>query len=54
MKCQKSYFFKNTVFKEGDETAKIVFNGSSELKVGPAPGFEGSPETLNPEEMFAA
>jgi organic hydroperoxide reductase OsmC/OhrA len=54
MKRQKSYLFKNTVFKEGDKTAKTIFSGPGELKVGPAPEFEGSPETLNPEEMFVA
>jgi len=54
MKRQKSYLFKNTVFKEGDETAKTVFSGPGELKVGPAPEFEGGPEMLNPEEMFVA
>jgi len=54
MKRQKSYLFKNTVFKEGDKTAKTVFSGPGELEVGPAPEFEGSPETLNPEEMFVA
>jgi organic hydroperoxide reductase OsmC/OhrA len=54
MKLRKSYLFKNTVLKEGDETAKTVFSGPGELKVGPAPEFSGSPETLNPEEMFVA
>jgi len=54
MKRQKSYLFKNTVFKEGDESAKTVFSGPGELEVGPAPEFEGNPETLNPEEMFVA
>ena len=54
MKRQKSYLFKNTVFKEGEESAKTVFSGPGELEVGPAPEFEGSPETLNPEEMFVA
>jgi len=54
MKLQKSHLFKNTVFKEGDETAKTVFSGAGKLEVGPAPEFEGSPETLNPEEMFVA
>ena len=54
MKSQKSYLFKNTVFKEGDESAKTVFSGPGELEVGPAPEFEGSQETLNPEEMFVA
>jgi organic hydroperoxide reductase OsmC/OhrA len=54
MKLQKSYLFKNTVIKEGNETAKTVFSGPGEIKVGPAPEFDGSPETLNPEEMFIA
>ena len=54
MKRQKSYLFKNTAHKEGDETAKTVFSGPGQLKVGPAPEFSGSPETLNPEELFVA
>ena len=54
MKRQKSYLFKNTVFKERDESAKTVFSGPGEMEVGPAPEFEGSPQTLNPEEMFVA
>jgi len=54
MKRQKSYLFKNAVFKEGDESAKTIFSGPGELEVGPAPEFEGNPETLNPEEMFVA
>ena len=54
MKRQKIYLFKNTVFKQGDESAKTVFSGPGELEVGPAPEFNGSPETLNPEEMFVA
>jgi organic hydroperoxide reductase OsmC/OhrA len=54
MKRQKSYLFKNKVFKEGDKPAKTVFSGPGELEVGPAPEFQGSTETLNPEEMFVA
>jgi len=54
MKRQKSYLFKNTVLKEGDELARAIFSGPGELEVGPAPEFEGSPETLNPEEIFVA
>ena len=42
------------MFKKGDESAKTVFSGPGELEVGPAPEFNGSPETLNPEEMFVA
>ena len=54
MKRQKTYLFKNTVFKKGDESAKTIFSGPRELEVGPAPEFNGNPETLNPEEMFVA
>ena len=54
MKRPKSYLFKNTVFKEGNESAKTVFSGPGDLEVGPAPEFNGSPETLNPEEIFVA
>jgi len=54
MKRQKIYLFKNTVFKEGDKSAKTIFSGPGELEVGPAPEFDGKPGTLNPEEMFVA
>ena len=54
MRSQKSYLFKNTVFKEGDKSAKTTFSGLADVKVGAAPEFQGSPETLNPEEMFVA
>ena len=54
MKSQKSYLFKNTVFKKGNKPAKTTFSGLAGVEVGPAPEFEGSPETLNPEEMFVA
>jgi organic hydroperoxide reductase OsmC/OhrA len=54
MKHQKSYFFKNTVFKKGGESTKTIFSGPGEMEVGPAPEFNGNQETLNPEEMFVA
>jgi len=54
MKRQSSYVFKNTVSKEGDKPAKTILSGPGQLDVGPAPEFGGSPETLNPEEMFVA
>jgi len=54
MKRQKIYLFKNTVFKEGEESAKTIFSGPGELVVGPAPEFDGKPGILNPEEMFVA
>jgi organic hydroperoxide reductase OsmC/OhrA len=52
LKHQKSYSFRNTVLKKGDKSTKTVFSGPREIEVGPAPEFEGSSETLNPEEMF--
>jgi len=54
MKRRKSYLFKNTVYKEGRKSAKTVFSGPGEIEIGPALEFDGSPETLNPEEMFVA
>ena len=54
MKLEKMYLFKNTVYIEGDKSAKIIFSGPGELQVGPAPEFNGRPESLNPEEMFVA
>ena len=54
MKREKMYLFKNTVYKESGKSAETIFSGPGELKIGPAPEFNGKPETLNPEEMFVA
>jgi organic hydroperoxide reductase OsmC/OhrA len=54
MKRERTYLFKNTVYREGNELAKTIFSGPGELEIGPAPEFDGKPETLNPEEMFVA
>jgi len=54
MKREKMYLFKNTVYRKGDKSAKTIFSGPGELEIGPAPEFNGKPETLNPEEMFVA
>ena len=54
VKRKKTYLFKNTVYREGNELAKSIFGGPGELEIGPAPEFDGKPETLNPEEMFVA
>jgi len=54
MKLEKMYLFKNTVHREGSKSAKIIFSGPGELEIGPAPEFNGRPESLNPEEMFVA
>ena len=54
MKREKRYFFKNTVYRENGKSAKTIFSGPGKLEIGPAPEFDGKPETLNPEEMFVA
>ena len=54
MKREKMYLFKNTVYQESGKSAKAIFSGPCELEIGPAPEFNGKPETLNPEEMFVA
>jgi organic hydroperoxide reductase OsmC/OhrA len=54
MKRKKVYLFKNAVYTEMDGPAKTVFSGPGQLEVGPAPEFGGSPEALNPEELFVA
>jgi len=54
MKREKMYSFKNTLYQESGKSSKIVFTGPGELEIGPAPEFDGKPETLNPEEMFVA
>ena len=46
--------FVNTLYKNLDETAKITMSGISETEVGPPPQYGGSPNSLNPEEMFVA
>ena len=54
MKREKVYLFKNTVYKEGDKSAKTIFSGPGELEISPPPEFNGKPGTLSPEEMFVA
>ena len=54
MKREKMYLFKNTVYREGGKSAKTIFSGPGKMEIGPAPEFDGNPETLNPEEMFVA
>ena len=54
MKREKMYLFKNTIYRESGKSARTIFSGPGELEIGPAPEFNGKPETLNPEEMFVA
>ena len=46
--------FTNTILKQEDEPAKTVMSGISETEVGAPSVYGGSPQALNPEEMFVA
>lgn len=50
----KTYFFRNRVYKNINDSAKIVFNGPGELEIGFPIEYGGRDKTLNPEEMFVA
>jgi organic hydroperoxide reductase OsmC/OhrA len=54
MKHNRTHIFENTVFLNAGESAKIVFSGPGQMKIGPAVEFGGSGRDLNPEEMFVA
>ncbi|MBN2593210.1 MAG: OsmC family protein [Sedimentisphaerales bacterium] len=46
--------FRNTVYQISDKPAKTNMSGISETEIGPPPEYGGSPNSLNPEEMFVA
>jgi organic hydroperoxide reductase OsmC/OhrA len=46
--------FTNTIDKRGNEPAKTAMCGIHEAEVGAPPVYGGSPNALNPEEMFVA
>ncbi len=46
--------FTNTVEKTGTEPAKTAMSGISKMEVGAPECYGGSPDALNPEEMFVA
>ncbi len=46
--------FRNTVYQISDKPAKTKMSGISETEIGPPPEYGGSPNSLNPEEMFVA
>src|SRR6056297_2445638 len=46
--------FKNTLTKHKNNLAKTNMSGISDTPVGPPEEYGGSPETLNPEELFVA
>ena len=54
MKHDDTYTYVNTVQKGMDDDAVVIFGGTGELTVGPAPEFGGRPDSLNPEELFVA
>lgn len=46
--------FTNAVYKEADKPATTQMSGISETEVGAPETYGGSPDALNPEEMFVA
>jgi len=54
MNPDRVHIFKNTVFKKGSESAKVVFSGLDQMEIGAAVEFGGNGQNLNPEEMFVA
>ena len=46
--------FRNTVYQYSGKPAKTTMSGISETEIGPPPEYGGSPNSLNPEEMFVA
>ena len=54
MSRERTYTYGNTVRKDADEEAVVIFGGAGEFAVGPAPEFGGRAEALNPEELFVA
>ncbi len=46
--------FRNKVYQISDKPAKTTMSGISEAEIGPPPEYGGSPNSLNPEEMFVA
>ena len=48
----QTYLFKNLVYKDVKESAKMVFGGTNELEIGPAPEFGGKAGIFSAEEMF--
>ena len=46
--------FRNTVYQISDKPAKTNMSGINETEIGPPQEYGGSPNSLNPEEMFVA
>jgi len=46
--------FKNSLEKKGNSSAVTSMSGVKDTAVGPPAEYGGSPETLNPEELFVA
>jgi len=54
MKNERTYIFKNTISRNQDEPAKVMFSGPGQMEIGAAAEFGGGGQGLNPEEMFVA
>jgi organic hydroperoxide reductase OsmC/OhrA len=54
MRHERTFIFKNTVFQNQNEPAKVMFSGPGQMEIGAAAEFGGSGQFLNPEEMFVA
>ena len=46
--------FTNTVYRETDNPAITKMSGISDTEIGPPEIYGGSPNALNPEELFVA
>ena len=46
--------FTNTVHKDADNPAVTQMSGITDTPIGPPEVYGGSPEALNPEELFVA
>jgi len=46
--------FTNAVYKEADKPAMTQMSGITNAEVGPPECYGGSPDALNPEELFVA
>jgi organic hydroperoxide reductase OsmC/OhrA len=54
MKQERKYTFENTISRNQDEPAKVMFSGPGQMEIGAAAEFGGGGQGLNPEEMFVA
>lgn len=48
----RTYIFKNSMYQNDEDLAKMVFGGTKEMEIGPAPEFGGKAGILSAEDMF--